>query len=150
MKEQAMPQTGVDNSAHAEHLKARMRDYFHRAYNLGDVSVIDELIDPNVVSHGMGPLPVRGRAAFKEWYTTFRSSFSSITCKTTHCVAEGNWVTSRIEFTGTHSGPGLGPPASGKTVTLTTLILVRFENGMAVEGFNEFDRLELMKAIGGI
>ena len=58
-----------------DQLKSLMRTYFHRAYTLGDASVIEELIAPNVITYGLSPQPLTKAAEFKEWYTRFRSSF---------------------------------------------------------------------------
>jgi predicted ester cyclase len=127
-----------------------MLDYFHRAYVLGDESVIDEFIAPNVIAHGLAPEPLHGVAAFKEWYRRFRSSFSNITCPVTHAWAEGDWVIVRITFTGTHTGPSLGPPPTGKPVTLSALIAAREKDGKLVEGFNEFNQYALLQQIGAV
>jgi predicted ester cyclase len=64
-----------------------------------------------------------------------------------HCIAEGDWVSARVVFSAIHSGPGLGPPPSHKPVSLTALVLVRFENGQVIEGYNELNQLSLMQQI---
>jgi len=131
-----------------DQLKTMMRNYFDRAYTLGDASVIDEIIAPNMVTHGLSPQPLTTRAAFKEWYTRFRSSFSDVTCTVTHALVEGNWITSRVLFTGTHTGPGLGLPPTNRKVAISALILARFDNGQAVEGYNELNELSLLQQLG--
>ena len=134
----------------SESLKARMRDYFHRAYTLGDASAIDEMIATDVLNHGLAPQPERGREAFKRWYTAFRGAFSNVDCKLTHCFVEGDWVTARVLFIADHTGASLGHPPSGRRITLTALVLCRFQNGQAVEGYNEFDQVSLLKQLGAM
>ena len=131
-------------------LKGMMKDYFRRAYDENDPTVIDEMIAPNMVSHGLTPEPTRTREEFKAWYTPFRASFSEVTCRVEHAMVEGEWVCCRLRFTGKHTGEHLGPKPSGKRVNLTALVLVRFVEGKAVEAFQEFNHLALMQQIGAM
>ena len=133
-----------------EHLKTMMRSYFHRAYTLGDASVIDELIASDMLTHGLTPEPLTSRQEFKDWYTRFRSSFSDVTCPVTHAFVEGPWVTCRVLFSGTHTGAALGPPPTNRKVTITALILARVQNGQVVEGYNELNELSLLQQLGVI
>jgi predicted ester cyclase len=129
-------------------LKAVMKEYFRRAYDENDPSVIDELIAPNMVSHGLTPEPTRTREEFKRWYTPFRAAFSEVTCRVEHAIVEGDWICCRLRFSGRHTGDHLGPKASGKRVNLTALIEVRIVDGKAVEAYQEFNHLALMQQIG--
>ena len=131
-------------------LKLMIREYFRRAYDEHDATVIDEMIAPDAVNYGLGPEPTRTREAFRKWYEAFRGSFSNVSCKVEHVMVEGEWVTCRIRFTATHTGDHLGPRASGKKVTLTALIMARIVNGKVVEGFNEFNQLSLLQQIGAM
>ena len=129
-------------------LKALMTEYFRRAYDDGDATVIDELIAPNMICHGLSPEPTHARQEFLNWYKPFRAAFSNVSCKITNSIIEGDWICCRLHFTGTHTGDHLGPPASHKKVNLYALVLIRWQNGQAVEGFNEFNQHALLQQIG--
>src|SRR5438128_523194 len=53
----------------------------------------------------------------------------------------------RISFRGTHRGDGLGIPPTGRTVNVTGIILIRWRDGTAVEGWNEFDAAGMLKQL---
>jgi predicted ester cyclase len=134
----------------ADQLKNLAREYFHQAWTVGNVDVIDRLVAPDVIVHGLGPEALTDRELFKTWYSRFRNAFSNVDCPVTHCLVEGDWTTIRVRFTGTHTGPSLGPPPSGKQVTLTALVLARWKDGRVVESFNEFDQLSLLHQINAL
>ena len=142
--------TQDEQFATSEKIKAMLHEYFHRAYTLGDATVIDELLAPDILTYGLSAEPTRTRQDFKNWYTPFRSSFSDVNCQMTHCVVEGEWVSCRVHFTGTHTGKGLGPPPTGNKVILTAMVLARVRNGQVVEGYNEFNQHSLLQQIGAL
>jgi predicted ester cyclase len=58
----------------------------------------------------------------------------------------------RVRWTmrGTHLGEFLGVPATGRAVTLTTISIVRMENGRIIDGWRESDRLKLLQQFGAV
>jgi predicted ester cyclase len=63
-------------------------------------------------------------------------------------VAESNKVTTRFIEHGTQQGEMMGAPPSGKQVTVTGIIISRFENGKIVEVWAVFDRLGMLQQLG--
>jgi predicted ester cyclase len=125
-----------------------MRDYFHRAYDLGDATAVDDHIAPDVLSHGLSLEPTTGRQFFKEWYVTFLSAFSDVSCPISHTWVDGDWVIVRVLFSGTHTGDGLGIPPTGRQISVSALVAARVVNNQVVESFNEFNRLALLQQLG--
>ena len=97
--------------------KALVHHWFDRVWNHGNEAAIDELLAPNVRTHGFaGPDSVTiGRDAFKEGHRRFHSAFSNIHVKVHHVIAEGNHVSAHWTATMKHTGDTLGFPATGKT-----------------------------------
>jgi steroid delta-isomerase-like uncharacterized protein len=133
-----------------DELKTLIREFFRKAYTEGNEQVIDELLAPDVLMHGLGPEPTVGREPFRRWYHAFRGAFTNIHCSVTHVCIEDDLLAVRVLFTGTHSTASLGPPPTGKLVSVTAVVLCRFEQGKVVEAFNEFDHLSLMQQLGAI
>jgi predicted ester cyclase len=125
-----------------------MKEFFRRAYDENDPTVFEDLLAPDMLTHGLTPEPLRKAADFKKWYMPFRAAFSDVHCKVVHAMVEGEWITVRLEFTGRHTGDHLGPKASGKDVKLSAIVQARWVNGKAVEGYNEFNQLALLQQIG--
>jgi predicted ester cyclase len=64
--------------------------------------------------------------------------------------AEGEKVLLRYTFHGTHQGQWRGIPPTGKPVTLTGMLIYRFEDGKIVEGWENADNLGLLQQLGVI
>ncbi len=65
-------------------------------------------------------------------------------------VADGNLVAVRHRFQGTHRAEFQGIPATGKSVTVNAIVLIRFENGAAAELWLNADFLGLLQQLGVI
>ena len=61
---------------------------------------------------------------------------------------EGDLIASRWTATMTHQGDDLGVPASGRQVTVHGMSMARLKDGRMVEGWNNWDTLEMMQQIG--
>ena len=64
-------------------------------------------------------------------------------------IAEGDQLCVRWSCTGKHTGPGLGIPATGKTIHVTGISTVRVAAGKVVEGWQNWDMLGMMQQIQG-
>ena len=65
-------------------------------------------------------------------------------------IAEGEYVATRITYSGTHKGTLNGVPASNKRAKVSGMSIQRIVNGKIVEQWNEFDALGMMQQIGAI
>jgi predicted ester cyclase len=63
-------------------------------------------------------------------------------------VAEGDKLTTRFSFTGTHLGEFMGIPATGNKIEVTGLIISLIKNGKFVEDREEIDTLGMMMQLG--
>ena len=63
-------------------------------------------------------------------------------------IGEGEVAAVRWTARMTHSGDDLGFPATQKRLEITGTTFVRFKDGKAVEGWDNWDMLGLMNAIG--
>jgi len=62
--------------------------------------------------------------------------------------AEGSRCTTRFTGRGTHLGPWLGLPASGKEITLSGIAITRVVDGVVVSDWGEFDIMGLLQQLG--
>jgi predicted ester cyclase len=65
-------------------------------------------------------------------------------------VAEGDWVASRMTWTGVHTGTFNGIPASNRPVSIAIAAFDRIRDGKVVEHRASFDAMGLMVQIGAI
>ena len=57
-------------------------------------------------------------------------------------------VSAQVTWTGTHKGPFMGAPASGKAVTFKSVDVIRIKNGKAIEHWGVSDNLAIMTQLG--
>jgi predicted ester cyclase len=65
-----------------------------------------------------------------------------------HLVAEDDMVAALMPFTGTHAGPVLDLPATGRTVRVSEMVFFRIKNGKIVEAWEEWDEHGMRAQLG--
>ena len=116
--------------------------------NAHDLSVIDQVIDPNFVNHDPMPGQDDGIQGLKDMMGMFYASFPDLTVTLTHLVADGDLVVGRMITEGTQNGDFMGIPASGNKNSLPEMHMIRIANGMAVEYWGVVDGLVMMQQLG--
>jgi predicted ester cyclase len=130
-----------------EHIAAVRRLF--EGVSAGDMSVIDELMIPEFVTHGDALFPfVRGTDALKRGIGAFKTAFPDATLTVQHIFAEGDKVVARVTVRGTHAKEWLGAPPSGKQLTWTASSITRFANSKMVERWVIEDELGMMEQLG--
>ena len=127
--------------------KALLHRWFEEVWNNGRSDLIDELMAPNCVIHGLGPGPM-GPADFKSFYEAYRGAFPDVRIHIDQAVAEGDLVAVHWSGTGTHRGSTLGFPATDKRVRFNGMTMGRVANNQLVEGWNSFDQLGMLQQLG--
>jgi predicted ester cyclase len=127
--------------------------WFAEVWNQADGNAVDSAIDAmmadDAVMHGLGEAgrDTNGTVPFKQFNARFRSAFSNIDIRIDATVEEGDMIAARWTGTMMHSGDGLGLPATNRPVTVTGMSMARLRNGRMVEGWNNWDTMELMQQI---
>ena len=120
---------------------------FQEIINEGRLEVVDELFDDDFVDHGpMGDQS--GREPFKAAIAAWRSAVPDVRCEIDHVVEQGDVVAWLVRTTGTHTGDGLGFPATGRTFETVSANLARFDNGRAVEHWSEQGMFPMLLQLG--
>lgn len=115
----------------------------------GDVAVVDELVDENVVSHCPGQAePLRGRDAYR--VVTGTTPFMEPRIRVEDQIAEADRVATRWTFSGRNDHELFGIPTTGRTVTVTGVLLHRFDGGRIVEEWLEMDSLGVLRQLGAL
>jgi steroid delta-isomerase-like uncharacterized protein len=125
--------------------------WFEEVWNNGREEAIDEMFAEEAIAHGLsdgtGNTP-RGPAGFKPFYNSFRSSFPDIHITVEDTICEGDKIVARCHIQATHTGDGLGIPATGKPVDFKGVAIVRIADGKIVEAWNHFDFIDMYQQIG--
>lgn len=132
----------------AEENKAKVRRIVEEVYNKGNLDVVDEILASDYIYHGPGGQEVRGPEGMKQMMGMFRSAFPDLYIITEDLVAEGDKVVQRYTVRGTHKGDLMGIAPTGKQVTITGMIMLRFAGGRIAEGWENYDELGMMQQLG--
>lgn len=115
-----------------------------------DLSVIDEIVDPNFVSHSAPPGLAPGIEGVRQWTTLFRKAFPDLWSTADDVIVEGDKVVERFTSGGTHKGEFFGIPPTGVSGSITGINIFRVANGKIVEHWGNSDDLGLMQKLGVI
>ena len=133
-----------------EENKAQFRRAYEEVLNRGDLSVVDELIAPDFLNHEAPPGRDRGPESMRGLATMLRTAFPDLRFTIEELVAEGDIVAGRLTMSGTHDGPLMGMPPTGRAVRQEHMHFVRYRDGKAVEHWGVWDDLSMMQQMGVI
>jgi predicted ester cyclase len=125
-----------------------MRRWFAEVWNKGDVTTIDELLDPDAVVDGLLPdQNHNGRERFKEFHKLLCSAFSDFDFTVDEVVSSGEHVTGSWHGTAVHSGPFQGRATTGKRINMHGTFEGEIVGGKIVKGSNKWNHDELLPQI---
>jgi steroid delta-isomerase-like uncharacterized protein len=116
--------------------------------NTGKTVIADEVVAPDFLERDPFPGQQPGREGLKAIIFMIRAAFPDLEWVVDEMVAEGEMVASRFTWSGTHRGPFLGVPATGKQVTVTGMVFDRMVEGQLVESQILMNTLSLLTQLG--
>lgn len=119
---------------------------FTDVYQKGDIAAIKEICSPDFIEHGVGQTFSLEQVI--EILKGNMAIFSDFTIIAEDMIAKGDQVVVRYRVKVTHSGQGLGIPATGKKAESTGIEILRFENGKIAEAWAAEDVLGLLMQLG--
>ncbi|OXM55762.1 ester cyclase [Amycolatopsis alba] len=127
---------------------------FHEATGSGSFEVvatmIDEVVEPDVVFHAPVPMDATGAEALKQVWTVLLRAFPDLRVEAEDVLADGDKVVCRNIVTGTHRGEFRGLPATGKTVSYGEIFIFRFAGGRIAEIWGVVDVLTQLRQLGAL
>jgi steroid delta-isomerase-like uncharacterized protein len=136
--------------SNSEENKATVRACF-QAGTEGTFDALDAIIDPDFVLHDpASPEEVRGIDGLKALIEKYREGLGDMRVTVEQQVAEGDYVATRYTCRGTHQGDLMGLPATGRDVTISSLVISRFRDGRIVEEWEISDVFGLLQQVGAL
>jgi steroid delta-isomerase-like uncharacterized protein len=80
-------------------------------------------------------------------YEPFVEAFPDLSVTVEGTVSEGEQVVVRWTATGTHTGPGLGLPPTGRPISLRGMTWIRFAGGKMIEGWVCWNQREMVESL---
>ena len=117
--------------------------------NAGDVEGFGALLADDFVEHEETPGLAPTREGVKEFFRKYLAAFPDLHFDAQDVLVSGDKVVARARATGTHQGEFMGIPATGKSVDVQLVDIIRFgEDGLAQEHWGVFDALAMMQQLG--
>jgi steroid delta-isomerase-like uncharacterized protein len=127
--------------------EATARRWHEEAINRGDLSVIDEIVAPDIVHHagtfpdGVGPEAVKAVLGSLSAFPDVRHTIEQV-------IASDEFVVIRFLAEGTQDGEFQGYPPTGEHATWTGINIFRFKCGLIAEEWSEVDGLGRLSQLG--
>ena len=119
------------------------------AFGTGNLDSLDDAVAEDALDHDpYNPNAGDGREGLKRTIAMYREAFPDLQMTIEDQIAEGDKVVSRWTAAGTHQGQLMGTPPTGKASTVTGIGIDRFENGVIVEAWGQWDTLGMFTQLG--
>lgn len=127
-----------------------LRRWFDEIWNRRNVDAVDELLAPDGVLHdaAMSAGEALAGAQFKSQARALLNAFPDLHFAIDQVVAADDCAAVRVTITGTHAGPGLGVPPTGRAIRISSMSMARVRDGRLVEGWDNVDYLGLFAQLG--
>ena len=127
-----------------------VRHLVDEVQNKHNLDVIEELHSPDFVNRSAFPGIPSNREGTRQVMTAMLASFPDMHVTIHDQIAEGDKVVTRKTLHATHKGEFMGVPATGKSVSIEVIDIIRVQGGKAVEHWAVVDMLGVMQQIGAV
>jgi len=121
---------------------------FAEGVNTGNFALFNEVVAPDCVDHDPAPGQVPGPEGYRMFFTQMRTAFPDLSVAPDTVVADNDSIAFAYTLTGTHNGPLMGIPPTGKKVKIRGLQISKFKDGKMVERWGSSDELGLLAQLG--
>jgi steroid delta-isomerase-like uncharacterized protein len=123
-----------------------------RMYDLissGDIDGFGEVLADDFVEHEETPGLAPTKDGVLEFFRMQRAGFPDLRMDPEDVLVSGDKVVTRGKLTGTHQGELMGMPATGKSIDVQLIDIIRFgDDGLAHEHWGVVDMMAMMQQLG--
>ena len=128
--------------------KSIVRRVLDEAFNQGNLTIVDELVTPDGISHHSSWGTPANRMGLKQLIAMFRTAFPDLVCTIEDEITQGNKIAAHWTMRGTHKGRFLGNPPTNKPILVQGLIYARIEKHQVVENWILVDEIGMLQQLG--
>jgi steroid delta-isomerase-like uncharacterized protein len=123
-----------------------------RMYDLisaGDVEAFGALLAADFLEHEETPGLAPTKDGVLEFFRMYRAAFPDLRMVPEDVLVSGDKAVARVRATGTHEGDFMGMPASGRSIDVQLIDIMRFDgDGRAAEHWGVVDMLAMLEQLG--
>jgi steroid delta-isomerase-like uncharacterized protein len=117
--------------------------------NAGDVDGFGDLLSDDFVEHEETPGLAPTKDGVKAFFRMYIAAFPDLRMDPADVLPSGDKVVARVKATGTNTGEFMGMPATGKSVDVQLIDIMRFgDDGLVHEHWGVFDAMAMMQQLG--
>ena len=119
--------------------------------NAQDIDAFGELLADDFVEHEELPGGDPTREGVKAFFRMQIAAFPDFAMTPEDVIGGGDKVVARVRFTGTHRGEFMGIPATGRSVDVQLIDIMRCaDDGLVHEHWGVFDAMAMMRQLGAV
>ena len=119
--------------------------------NAGDIDGFGDALADDFVDHEELPGLAPTKDGVMAFFRMYIAAFPDLRMSPEDVIASGDKAVARVRATGTHQGEFMGMPATGKSVDVQLVDIIRFgDDGLAREHWGVFDQMTMMQQLGVI
>lgn len=117
--------------------------------NAGDIDAFGELLAEGFIEHEELPGLAPTKEGVLELFRGYKAAFPDLRMDAEDILASGDKAVARVQATGTQTGEFMGMPASGKSVDIQLIDIMRFDDaGLVCEHWGVMDMLSMLQQLG--
>ena len=121
---------------------------FAEAANSGKYELFDEAVAPDSLDHDPAPGQGPGPKGYRAFFTEMRTAFPDLKADLAALVADDESIAFAYTLSGTHKGPLMGIPPTGKKMSIRGVQFSKFRDGKMVERWGSSDQLGMLQQLG--
>ncbi|MDA0301796.1 MAG: ester cyclase [Chloroflexi bacterium] len=130
-------------------LALRLYATINEAIRTRDINALDAVVAPGLVDHSPSPGQLPGREGMKLAFAEFLPAFPDLVFTVEDVLIEGDRAAIRLTSLGTHLGPVGDVAPTGRVIRQHGIDILRFQDGLLVERWGEFDNLDFLQQLQG-
>jgi steroid delta-isomerase-like uncharacterized protein len=107
-----------------------VRSFYDDLWNCWDDALVDEVLSPDFAFRGSLGTSTVGRDGWRGYRDTIRAGSADFHNQVVTVVAEDTCAAARLLYSGTHTGPLLGLPATGRRFEYAGAAFFTVEDGL--------------------
>ena len=121
---------------------------FAEAANTGNFQLFYDVVLPACIDHDAAPGQANGPAGYCTLFAEFRAAFPDFHAAPDTIVADEDSIAMAYTMTGTHTGPLMGFPPTGKKMKIRGVQIFKFKDGKVIERWGSSDELGMLQQLG--
>jgi len=117
--------------------------------NAQNVDAFDRYLTADFVEHETVPgIEGNGPEVPKQFFSMIFAAFPDMRMEMEDILVDDNKVCWRLRMTGTNTGEFMGMPATGKTIDIEGIDILRMVGDRAAEHWGQTDQMKMMQQLG--